>query len=285
MDKKELGTKIAQMAADRVGLSRDGLRCTVMRGNNGTEKTCILRVDDKTMGIRALPSFDIDWMLKDISLNKMTVEDAASHIAGWLYVSEGLLKGIDRDYVLKNCRTKVVSARMNIEELAERPYRLFCDLAELVIVPTPVDDRGGRGFFTVDNMLIEALGISAEELFERARKRTRDHMTLIPMRDFIDDSKDSKGVLHILTNDETLYGAAALGCPESIEDCIKRLGGEFFIIPSSVHEVLLCRKEKGLDAMGIAEIIRGVNKTCVDDDEVLSDRLYEVEGGKLCIVA
>ena len=52
------------------------------------------------------------------------------------------------------------------------------------------------------------------------------------------------------------------------------LGENFYILPSSVHEILLLPDSGAEDARYLREMIREVNATQVEPEEVLSDNLY-----------
>ena len=49
---------------------------------------------------------------------------------------------------------------------------------------------------------------------------------------------------------------------------------DFFILPSSVHEVLLVPASEGLKKEDLTEMVREINKTEVSPNEVLSDIVY-----------
>ena len=61
-------------------------------------------------------------------------------------------------------------------------------------------------------------------------------------------------------------------------DVVKRFAEEndrdFFILPSSVHEVILIPKVSGVSAEMLLEMVKEVNATQVEDIEVLSDNVY-----------
>ena len=55
----------------------------------------------------------------------------------------------------------------------------------------------------------------------------------------------------------------------------ERLGGDLYVIPCSVHEVLLIRKEEIEDPQGLVSIIRSINRQELLPGDILSDSLYE----------
>lgn len=81
---------------------------------------------------------------------------------------------------------------------------------------------------------------------------------------------------HILTNEENKFGFTSVFYP----DVLKKYGekfGDFYIIPSSIHEALLFPEKKvpqNWNAKEFANNIRSINETEVAPEEVLSDSLY-----------
>ncbi len=79
--------------------------------------------------------------------------------------------------------------------------------------------------------------------------------------------------MFILSNTQHFYGASALLYP----DALKRLAGEgrgFFILPSSVHEVLLLADTGRESRYELYRMVNEVNEKNVPREEFLSDSVY-----------
>ena len=57
----------------------------------------------------------------------------------------------------------------------------------------------------------------------------------------------------------------------------QEMGNNFFILPSSVHEVILLPDTGNEDSEDLKKIINAVNTTQVAPEEVLSDTLYRYD--------
>ena len=127
----------------------------------------------------------------------------------------------------------------------------------------------------VDNSLFSLYGVSLEKLNDDAMLSTvRNYDTKFgTMKEITGMDLDSP--FHIVTNDKARYGAAVLFYPGMLELIYNELGDDFFIIPSSVHEVLVLQKEFGIEKGDLAKMVRTVNSTQVAPDDVLSDHVYE----------
>lgn len=165
------------------------------------------------------------------------------------------------------------------------------DLA--VIARIRVSDNGS---ITVTDGVCEQLHMSGEEILEAAHRNTEcqeftcqsieDIMRSImraeglPER-YLDDVIDSKGMevpLYVLTNKEMSEGAAVITSRNVLEQAREKLGEDYWILPSSRHEVLLAPKSIGMDAETLKEIVGQVNGREVSRADKLSDNVYQYNG-------
>jgi len=59
-----------------------------------------------------------------------------------------------------------------------------------------------------------------------------------------------------------------------MEECCEKLGGSFYILPSSVHEVILVPDNEEISKDNLVRMVREVNATQVEEQEQLSDFVY-----------
>lgn len=198
------------------------------------------------------------------------------------------ITGVNKAYILGNAMTKVVNAR-NAKDLSGKPFRMFLDLAELVVFPMKLGDIQGEeawGIVTVDNIIIERYGLDEDELFETARQNTGRRARIRAFGEFL-PAVPPDSDLFLVTNDECLYGAGVLCSHDALQRLREHVGSDVYIIPSSIHEVLFCRRTGGMkdeDMKWLTSMIGEMNQSVVKADEVLSDHLYAFdEDGKLYI--
>ena len=94
------------------------------------------------------------------------------------------------------------------------------------------------------------------------------------------DAGTEKVSLQILTNREGIFGAAILGNPELLKEVLGNEVEDCYLLPSSVHELIVCPVETWMDAEGLQEVVKEVNKECVGADIYLSDGIYLFHNGK-----
>ena len=87
----------------------------------------------------------------------------------------------------------------------------------------------------------------------------------------------AEDTLYVATVQGMNYGAGVLAYPGFLDDAAEKLGGDFFILPSSIHEVLLMRDDGGIKAQELKDIISSVNKSEVMPEERLSDHAYRYD--------
>lgn len=80
--------------------------------------------------------------------------------------------------------------------------------------------------------------------------------------------------MYVLTNHQKLYGAACMLYPEVLKNFAEKMKQDFYILPSSVHEVILVPANAGTDQEALREIVTDINRTQVAEDEVLADSVY-----------
>lgn len=80
--------------------------------------------------------------------------------------------------------------------------------------------------------------------------------------------------MYVLSNEHRVFGAVSMIYPDVLAEAGRMLGENFFILPSSVHEVILLPERAAGDVASMREMVREINLTQVAPEEVLSDNLY-----------
>ncbi len=131
-------------------------------------------------------------------------------------------------------------------------------------------------------------GVSEDQVFADARVSSMnaekesfvdltDMLTDMIGETFVDENNE-KGALWCLTNSSKTYGASVILYPGILEMVAEKLDDSFYVLPSSVHEVLVIAQNQ-VEATGASEpsleaMIREINEAMVDEKELLSNKLY-----------
>ena len=133
----------------------------------------------------------------------------------------------------------------------------------------------------IDNTLLDRYGITEAQLFHDAfenAQRTRPAViTGMSEALSLDPIDDDDEILFVATTPDGVHGAGVIAYPGFFDKAAKRLGGDFFVLPSSIHEVILVKDNGNLDAGGLSAVVRGVNSTEVSPEEQLSDNAYHYD--------
>lgn len=215
---------------------------------------------------------------------------------------------------------RLVNRRKNQEELKTMPYKEVCgDLA--VIYALQIEGEGLKGVVTakVTNEHMKLWGISDEALWEAAKENTprvfparlagmmeqikelevmesreetaaalREQegsrgQNLLSEEDKTEREMVSREYFFILSNTMGLNGAGVMLYPGVLKRAADRIGDDLLILPSSIHECILMRRESAMDLEEIVNLVREINQTKVKPEEVLSDSAYVYNRKKDCV--
>lgn len=191
---------------------------------------------------------------------------------------------------------RVVNAERNKNIMMECPYQKEGDFL-LTYRMWAFHDENGIASFIVTNQMMKQYGITKEQLHNMAMLNTQKEFPLrfetMTNRIFgiatgieshgnfmIDVKPEDKMEPHVLTNQENMNGATVLFYPEVKEALSRQFEEGYYVIPSSIHEVLILSADTvngKKDEKFLTEMIRGVNKSDVMPDEILSENLYRVD--------
>lgn len=182
---------------------------------------------------------------------------------------------------------KLINAEANKELLLDAPHRRFHNLA---IVCFYADDTNGSMMsILIRNEQLKMWGIEEEELFTKADSNTPKcfpgHLRTISdmVNDLCDLDITDDVNMYVLTNEKKMYGAATMLYPDMLREAYNRMGGDFYILPSSVHELVLVPKDMTVDAKGLLEMVTQINRSEVCEEEVLADSVYYYNGESGCV--
>lgn len=166
-------------------------------------------------------------------------------------------------------------------------------------------DDYGMAAIRIHNVHMKLWDVTVNDLFEAAQKNTPWLMgyELKSMKDVLREIMESEQLeeadfdaymagiengipMYVLSNRYRVDGAACILYPTLPARICNRLESSFYIIPSSVHELLILPSDNTDDSDKIREMIKEINDTQVAAEEILSYSLYfyEREESRLYIV-
>ena len=177
----------------------------------------------------------------------------------------------DFDKIKEKIVCKLINEEANQQFLQDKPYSKLEDLA--VVYQILMDKTGeGTATITITDNLMDGYGITLEELHDQALQNmdtlqphsfkgmneTVAEMIAVDIaRDQnigMDEAKemamqmmpDIPDTMFVLTNDTKVNGAAAI-LNDDIRQEIAEKVGDFYMLPSSIHETLIIPKDAGME--------------------------------------
>lgn len=90
--------------------------------------------------------------------------------------------------------------------------------------------------------------------------------------------------IYFLSTKSMKYGAKAILYPNVVEKIADKFHGDFYILPSSIHELLIYEGGKGANNEYLVNMVREINSTQVAPEEQLSDNVYHYHDGDFEII-
>lgn len=180
---------------------------------------------------------------------------------------------------------RMINEEKNKELLKKAPHMKWMNLAIVAYLSFDVPGRG-KGSVLVDNSVVELWGVSPEQIMKQATGNTEKimpfYMSTLPDMvhesagdiPFSMDEEEGAPPIFVLTTEDKAYGAIAVLYPGMMEDIATVLEQDYYIVPSSVHEVLIVPTNFGFSGDELEKMLQEVNRSEVTEDEILSDRVY-----------
>lgn len=206
---------------------------------------------------------------------------------------------------------EIINAEKNKELLKKVPHCFFLDGYFAVIFRVHLSlNKEENTSFVISNFLIETWGKklpdATEELFYLAKANTPK---LLPMKfssmaevmidSFCEQSdnedefnqfvqsvhsterRNGNPPMFVLTNRFRLYGASTLLYPGLLKKIKEKLQDDFFILPSSIHELIILPYSLELEEKFLLDMVKEVNDTEVSEEDFLAEAVFAYADGKL----
>lgn len=185
---------------------------------------------------------------------------------------------------------RLINYEKNRRLLEEIPYRMFLNLAVVYYYLLECGEIG-PAVILVRNEHMRMWEMNEAMLHAIAEENTRkllpcDFMSMGDMMNSmmtqeelqslgLDLSEDEQPFqMYVLTNQSKSFGAIWMTDENVLEEIGNRLMQDYYILPSSVHECMVVPVKNGMDEKQLQEMVREINETQVDPEEVLGDTVY-----------
>ena len=186
------------------------------------------------------------------------------------------------DKVKPHLGYKLINYEMNRELLQEVPHKRYLDLA-IVCYCNIVDDRLGKGTILIRNEHLDIWKIEKDILIRDSLKNMPliFPSEVINMADLLKELYDDpaqlicgKMPMYVLTTRARMYGAAAILYSGQLEAIAREVDDDFYLLPSSIHEIIILPKKYGTDEEYLSQLVDEINHEQLDIEEILSNHAY-----------
>ena len=199
---------------------------------------------------------------------------------------------MDYNIAKYNLFIRVSSAEKNKDILANVPHQLKEDLAITYHLITYM--RGGElSSLLINNDLLKQYGITAEQLHEDAMNSSPRIMPqeVSSIGEFLEQdpfmmSSEENDMLqesepapsfYVVTNQKKLDGAGVIFYPGMMEYLGSLFFQDYFILPSSIHEMIVLPDNGEISVKELKMMVSGINVTQVYPSERLTDEVYHFD--------
>jgi hypothetical protein len=181
---------------------------------------------------------------------------------------------------------RLVNRETNCKVLKAHPHIEVLDLAVLFYYK----DSGSSNeemITIICHKFMKQWQVSVDELYELAKENTEKLLppvfqTIEQVMGGIADEEnllftseeEPQERMYVMTNRDKYFGAGCCLYPGLLEEVYHKLKVEFFVLPSSIHEIIIMPDVGGVSADNLQSLVIEMNQQFLLDDEVLSNHVY-----------
>ena len=184
-------------------------------------------------------------------------------------------KYLDYNNIKERICFKLVNAKKNTDLLSSIPHRIFHDLAVVYFILLPNEnERTELATIVINNVILNMWKVSENELHQVALTNSVKYLKSVvrPLSSIVSDvscddceilqNNDSyfnpEEVMFLVSNQYKVYGAGTMLYKELLFD-FGRLYGDFYLLPSSIHDVLFVPVDRKLTPEFLLRMVKDVN--------------------------
>ncbi|MBR4174505.1 MAG: hypothetical protein IKR56_04120 [Lachnospiraceae bacterium] len=184
----------------------------------------------------------------------------------------------DFERIKDNLAIRLINYERNKDMLSHTPHRKFVDLA-VVYMAVLNHTSYGNASILVNEEVRKLWKVGEDELHAAALagamatqrpviRRLTEYLSSFMGGEYVENE------MMVLTNESGLYGASVMVYKDLLKEVSEGLESNLFIIPSSIHEIIVLPAKSLYGAGWLKDMVHSVNETVLAASDVLSDSLY-----------
>lgn len=242
-------------------------------------------------GDKIAPQVYIDGFYQSYLDKKITIDEVVDSLVASMAdidIQKKRFDGLSFDF--EACKSsiayKLLSYERNIEYLEDKPFIKFLDLAIVFYVVINVSDEGMETV-TLTNQILENWKVDKDMIYDLARENTpvimpgevtklQDLLSALlnGANDINQIYEESEPPMVVITNSYHVNGAITIFYPNILKEISNQFDSDLYIIPSSIHEIIVVPATESVEKDYLEALICEVNENNVPKNEVLSDKPY-----------
>ena len=260
--------------------------------NNGVT---YIGLDVRKKGLNVTPIIYLNDYFEQYTTGKITFQEIVDHV-----IKDSRSKSpyvdtkrfLDYENVRKNIVYRLINTEMNRELLEDIPHFEYFDLS-IIFRCTLETDQYNSATILIHNIHMKLWDVTPEQLYQEAGENTKriegyEIKSIAEVLCEIAEKENPEAYEHdecikqfsdsvpmyVISNKKRIEGAACMLYPDLIKEFSDKVDSSFYIIPSSVHELLLVLTENDNGIEEIKNMIKEINDTQVKPEERLSYSVY-----------
>lgn len=231
---------------------------------------------------------------------------------------KNISENLEVDKVKSSIIYRLINYNKNKDLLGQIPHTKFLDLAVTFHCLVRSNEEG-IGTIRITNQHLKIWNITLEDLIQHARINTpklfppvvqsmkkvikrlmeedrelhretfyernsieKDMIEDFTEEEFMRGSHQDNNML-VVSNHRNINGASCMIYPDLIKEISEQLDSDLYILPSSIHELIIVKNDYSYDKKILKEMVKDINFTQVPLEEVLSNNIYFYSRSRLAI--
>ena len=291
MDIEKFAEVIKDSVKKRLGKDYQVTICNMNKNN------CVayIGLSVKKNGQSVAPVVYLNEHFQHYTKGNGTLPEIADYIAGTVKMESpriDIQKFLNYESVKGKVVYRVINTERNKELLEDLPHIEYMDLSIIFKVLVSQNYQGVASIL-VHNVHMKLWDITVEELYKDAEENTQklEKYELKSMEKVMREIMETENPdeynpdecmegfagsvpMYVLSNRSKIEGSSCMLYPDVIMNFSDAVDKDLYIIPSSIHELLLLPTQNKDDGEQIKKMIQEINDTQVKPEEILSNSLY-----------
>lgn len=282
MEFNEFLEEIKNVISDKVGSDVDVFVNSIIKNNDVRLSGLVF----KKAGVNAAPTVYMQHFYEQY-LDGSDINDIADKIIE-IYVDSSLKDDFSADFYMNYDNVKdtlfckLVSFDKNHDVLENAIHEKYLDLAVTVYCSIDSMEIGNASIQVRyehlrmwDKTPSEVIAVAKSNTFKNMNFRFRSICEVLEsMNRSFEGVCNNDVPMYVATNETGYFGAVVMLDANKLKEYGDYIGSDYYIIPSSIHEIIIFPVDIEDDISCINMLVREVNASELSEEDVLSDHVY-----------